>query len=902
MAKDNISNNRRDGQNTGPRKTNISRGKPNGINGDNKNKTNSKRRKSKKSKDKSQNKKGKKILKYSLISILLLLLSASVVGLGYIFAIIKTVPEIDLEKIKHGNQPSSFYSKDEKYIDTLNVADNTKTTLQSNEIPQNLKNAIVSIEDERFYEHSGIDVKRLGGAVLYDVKYYLTGKGGLQGASTLTQQLIKNTMLTNEQKIERKVKEIYLAMQLENHMTKDEILTAYLNNFPVGGISYGAQAGAKYYFNKNAKDLNLIECAYLAGVTQATNTYNAYISENVQNPKRYIDRTKTVLMKMREHDYINEETYQKALKDLDNGKLKFERAHIDYRLKYEWALDPALDQVKKDLKSKYKYTDEEVNNIISTAGLKIFTTIDTQLQDNVQKILDNYSNFNMYGADTKNKDGVPNLQAAATVIDYRTGEVRAIVGGRGNQGAKSTNRAYNALRSVGSSIKPLTSYGPAIDQKVLTAASVIDDSQNENIKKIYGGELKNSPNSYKGLLSLRESLKYSSNIGSVLTANSVGAKTGINYGEKVGLKFNDKSKGLSAVGLGQFNNGSNDIDGGNTFVMASAYGIFGNGGVYIEPKLYSKVLDRDGNVILEAKKEKTNVLSPQAAYILYDMLKGPITYNASYAKFGSMPVAGKTGTTDSNKDYWFAGLTPHYSAAVWVGYDNQRQINGGGSGQTAASLWGKIMNIANAGLSTTDINMPSGIVKTSVCMDSGKLPTSLCKRDPRGNRIRTEMFISGTQPTGYCETHVEAEVNSKNNLLANENTPPNLRVMKVFIKKDYPNANTADSKYVLPTSYDNSKYEEPKEEDTNEKLEDENNEVTPPSSENVTEGDSGTSEGGTDNKPSGDTTPPTNNTPPVNNGTPPTNNTPPANNAAPPTNAQSNNSNRAKPNKFDIAA
>ncbi|WP_297635807.1 transglycosylase domain-containing protein [uncultured Clostridium sp.] len=816
MAKDNISKNKNPRPNSSKSKTAQT------IKRTDSNKDILKGAKKQKKSNKSK-KSNKKILKYSLLGLLLLFLSVCVVSLGYVFAVIKTSPELNIEKIKNGNDPAEYFDYKNKSLGRVVSGETQRFPLDSKEIPENLKNAIVAIEDERFYSHSGIDIKRIGGAIVYDVKSIITGSGGMQGASTLTQQLIKNSMLTNEKKIDRKIKEMYLALQLEKAISKDEILTAYLNNFPVGGTSYGAQAGANYYFNgKSAKDLTLIEAAYLAGVTQSTHYYNAYVQGD---PKVYIDRTKTVLMKMKEHNFITEAQYTKALKDLDSGKLVFKRKETTHDIKYEAALDATLSQVKRDLKAKYKSTDEEVDNLIAKGGLEIHTTIDTALQDSAQKILDDYSNFNIGRTDTKDKFGTPELQASAVIEDYKTGEVRALIGGRGKQPAKSTNRAYSAMRAVGSAVKPLTSYGPAIDQKVATAATVIDDAQTKAIDSIYpikGSSLKNSPGTYRGLIPLRESLKYSSNIGSALTANMAGIDTGVKYGEKFGLKFNDSSKNLPTLGLGQFQNNAadpNGPDGGNPFTVASAYGAFGNNGMIIEPTLYSKVLDRDGNIILEPNKEAKKVLSPQAAYILYDMLKGPISYNGSYAKFSDMPVAGKTGTTtgrqNGSKDYWFAGLTPHYSGAVWVGYDDQRSIVGGGSGQTAANLWGKIMKIANVGLSTTNIQMPSGITKVSVCADSGKLPTDLCRRDPRGNRSYTEMFISGTQPSGYCETHVEADVNSSNNLLATGSTHPSLIVKKVFIKKAYPYSNALDSKYVLPTKKDTSVYVEPeKEEET----------------------------------------------------------------------------------------
>lgn len=789
----------------------------------------SKSNSSKKSSSK-KSKKSKKIFKWTILSIVFAFLAIAVIGVGYIVAVVKNTPPIDINEVVNVDQTLAAYDDNDKFIASLHGKEDYQK-VSSEEIPKNLKNAIVAIEDERFYEHNGVDVRRILGALANDAVYLVTRKGGLQGASTLTQQLVKNTILTNKQTAERKISEIYLALELEKMLSKDEILTAYLNHFPVGGIAYGAKAGASMYFSKDVSDLNLIECAYLAGVTQAPTAYSGYNPNNQKDPSPYIKRTKSVLSKMLEHNYITKAEYDKAIKDLDNGKLKFKRTKTDYRLPYEDFIYATVDQVKKDLKAKYKYSDEQVENLVSTGGLKVYTTMDRRIQDSTQKILNNYSNFNIPGTDKVNESGIPLLQASATVTDYKTGKVLALVGGRGDQDAQSLNRAYGSLRPTGSSSKPLTVYGPAIDSQKLTAASVIDDAPIPKSVSSYNPT--NSPNQYYGLTTLRESLKRSSNVGATLTLLETGSDTALSYGQKFGLKYTEddiKKKEPSVLALGQFPNDPKDPDGGNTYLMSSAIGTFGNGGVYVKPRLYTKVIDNNGNVLLDNEIQEEKILSKQAAYIVYDMLKGPIQYNAQRAQFGSMPVAGKTGTTSYNKDYWFAGLTPNLSAAVWVGYDKNNSIKGGGSGTTASNLWGKIMKVANEGLSTKDIEKPDGIVEVAVCKDSGKLPTDLCKNDPRGNRIYTEMFIEGTEPKQPCETHVAASVNTLNGKLATSSTPSGLVAQRIFIKKLYPNSKTEDYKYVYPTSSDDmtsmpntNKNDDKKKDDDKNKKEDEVN-------------------------------------------------------------------------------
>lgn len=771
---------------------------------DNAKKTNSTPRKRKPTKQK----KAKKIFKGIGFGLLFCFLAIFVVGAGYAFAIIKTTPPLNVEAVLSLNQPSSLYDSNGDFMDNLHT-DEERYVIDSNKIPTNLKNAFVSIEDERFYKHKGVDIQRILGAAYLDVKKIISKQKGLHGASTLTQQLLKNTILTNDVSIERKIKEAYLSVTLEDKLTKDQILTAYLNTIPLGGHVYGVEAASLLYFSKNTSDLSLIECAYLAGITQAPSYYSAYNENNVKDPTPYINRTLTVLGMMNKLQYITTDEYNKAVNDVKNGGLVFKSSKKDYRLNYEWFVYPAVSQVKEDLKEKYNYTDEEASKLMVNGGLKIYTTMNRPLQDFTQATLDDYKNLGIGNGEAYDKDGVPLLQASATIMDYKTGNVIAMVGGRGKQQPQSTNRAYKDLKPIGSSTKPLTVYGPGINEKIITAATTIDDAPiPEEIGKKYPGSdgpynPLNSPNEYSGLITARESLTHSKNTGAVITEDKIGLKTGISYGEKLGLKYNSASKtSIAALALGQFNNDPNDRDGGNTYILSGAFGAFGNNGIYTKPILYTKVIDATGKTILDNTTPKqTKVFSPQAAYILYDMLKGPVTeYNATGAKWGDMPVAGKTGTTTNSTDLWFAGLSPYLSGSVWVGYDKPKKLIGSSSG--CATIWGKLMAKAHEGLEVKDIEEPSGIVKVNVCKDSGLLPSSLCSQDSRGNRVITELFIEGTEPTTTCDTHVVANVNIFNNKLATPTTPSILTKSGVFIRKEYPNSATADYSRVLPSAYD----------------------------------------------------------------------------------------------------
>jgi penicillin-binding protein 1A len=508
---------------------------------------------------------------------------------------------------------------------------------------------------------------------------------------------------------------------------------------------------------------------------------------------------------MRKNQYINDAEYTKAVADVKNGSLVFKSSKKDYRLNYEWFVYPTVSQVKEDLKEKYKYTDEEASKLMVNGGLKIYTTMNKTLQDFTQATLDNYSNLGISNGEKYDNDGVPLLQASATIMDYRTGHVVAMVGGRGKQSPQSTNRAYNDLRPIGSSTKPLTVYGPGIDQKIITAATSIDDAplpENKLDNGKYFNPL-NSPNDYLGLITAREALTHSKNTASVITEDKIGLKTGISYGEKLGLKYNSASKSsYAALALGQFNNSPTDRDGGNSYILAGAFGTFGNNGTYTKPVLYTKVVDATGKTILDNTKPKQNkVFSPQAAYILYDMLKGPVNeYNATGAKWSSMPAAGKTGTTSNSTDLWFAGLSPYLSGSVWIGYDKPEKLLGSSSG--CAVIWGKLMAKAHEGLAVKDITAPSGLVRVDVCKDSGLLPSDLCSQDSRGDRIINELFIEGTEPKTTCTTHVIANVSRFSNKLVPPETSPLLSKSVVFIKKDHPNPVTADYAFVLPSTYD----------------------------------------------------------------------------------------------------
>ncbi|WP_426349217.1 transglycosylase domain-containing protein [Alloiococcus sp. CFN-8] len=763
----------------------------------------------KKKKKKKTNKVGK-IFKIISLTILFLVLTAGIGGGAYIYAVIQGAPEINVQDILDLDQVSMVYDDKGEYMDNV-PTEFRRYSVSIDNIPKQLQDAFISIEDERFESHNGIDPRRIAGAIYTDVIKILKGERGFHGASTITQQLLKNTILSNEVRLSRKVTEIYLAIQLEDKLTKNQILEAYLNTIPIGGPTFGVEAAAEYYFNKSISELTLAESAYLAGATQDPTGYNAFMDSNIQDPSRYINRTKTVLGKMLELQKISNEDYNNAIAEIDAGNLQATfaetiqiRQSAKNKLNFEWFTRPVIDQVKKALIDRYKYTEAEATNLLNNGGLKIYSTMNRELQNHTQDVINNDPSFNSVPGTDEN--GILKLQASAVVMDYKTGQVKAMVGGRGDQPALSYNRAYDEhyRRAPGSTLKPISVYAPAIDSNTATAGTVIEDSPLVgDLLKEYKEPVRNSPNVYSGYINMRDAVRRSVNVYAVKLVSQM-RTISTDYTEAFGIDVS-RDKGLLApLGLGQLTKGT------TTFEMATAYGAFGNNGLKTDPVLFTRVEDKNGNVILESSINQKQVIKPETAFIVYDLLKGPLSYTATNVNLRPMPAGGKTGTSSKTRDLWFSGLTPHYSASVWVGkdkYDGENDtLEGLYSSNKSASVWSKIMKKANEGLPTTDITMPSGIVRASVCSVSGHLPTELCKKGHAGKTaVVTDYFIKGTVPTTLCDIHVEEEVNSENNKLANENTPEALRVKKVFIKRDYkPSVKLSDEQYVVPTEKDDT--------------------------------------------------------------------------------------------------
>ncbi|AIS51466.1 penicillin-binding protein 1A [Thermoanaerobacter kivui] len=759
------------------------------------NKANLKRSERRKHKEKSKNKSTvRSILKFIIYAVIILIFAGIGAIGGKVLAIIKNTPPISQEALTSQNQSSIVYANDSngqwKRVAILHGADN-RLWVPIEKIPKDLQNAFVAIEDQRFYRNNlGIDPKRIIGALIADIK---AGGKPVQGASTITQQLVKNTMLSSEKTLSRKIQEAVLAWRLEQKYSKQQILEAYLNTIYLGGPNvnaYGVQAAALAYFGKDVSQLNLAECAMIAGITNNPSLYSPYANLEAATERQHL-----VLKEMLEQGYITKEQYDKAIAE----KLVFKKTNFT-TYDHKYFIDQVINDVADALSKKLNISHDEAINKIYNGGLRIYSTMDLRIQSYIEEA---FKNPKLFPVNSKIKD---EAQGAMVVMDWKTGEVKGLVGGRDTSNiVRGFNRATQAYRQPGSSIKPLTVYAPALESG-LTAATVVDD-----VPTTFGNWTPHNYESstYRGLVTLREALTHSLNIPAVKVVDRIGIATSANYGKKFGLDITKNDMYLPALALGGLYKGVTPLQ------EAAAYGAIANGGVYTTPITFTKITDSEGNLILENKPLRHVVLSEQNAYILTSIMEDVVKYGTgTRARLPNMPVAGKTGTTDNYSNAWFTGFTPYYVATVWMGYDNnsmtlrddRRGVVVGGS--FPAEMWKTVMLQIHKDLPYKDFVRPPGIISVTVCKDSGELPTDLCHLDPRGDRTYAEIFAQGTQPTTYCTVHVTAKINFQNGKLATALTPPELVKDAVFIdppgRTPAQNAVARDGKYVVPTQYDDT--------------------------------------------------------------------------------------------------
>ena len=699
-------------------------------------------------KKKAKKKRGKeRFLKMFLTVMLVGIITVSLVAgsfLVYAFTMIDGTMDVDLNDLEL-NFTTAIYVEDKEKgewveyqrlhgefnriwvpYDAKAAKDKENTTYDG--IPQKLVDAFIAIEDKRFHTHYGVDWKRTFGAVINE---FIPIYSSRQGGSTITQQLVKNLSNDREQSASRKVREIMRARYLENNYSKDTIIECYLNTIPMGHGTYGVEVAANYYFDKSVHELTLLECASLAAITKGPSIYDP--ENNVENNK---DRRETVLDFMLEQGYINKDEHDAALKE--ELTVIASREQLNESEVNNYFVDALIVKVTNDLMNKYGWDQAHAIENFYSGGYKIYATIDPKIQETVDEV---FANSEAYGL--KGKDG-NQLQGAFTVMDYR-GRVRGLAGGIGektvNLGMTGFNRATDALRQPGSTMKPIAAYAPAIENGIIHYSSILNDTAtNYN-----GWTPKNWYNSYWGGVTTQYALERSINTVPVYLVNKMTPQASFEFlTQKLGITtLNKNDIDLSPLGMGGTNGGI------TTMESAAAYAIFGNGGRYYTPTLYYAVYDQRNEVVLSNEDIKPVVaISEDTATVMNKLLQG-VVYGSNGTGRGAagyikdMKIFAKTGTSNNSNDLWFVGGTPYYVASCWCGYDAQQTIS---DSAIAQKMWGAVMSKIHTGLTAKDYEISSYAVDRFYCTETGLLATDACPSKSVG------WYTKGNVPS-VCKNH-----------------------------------------------------------------------------------------------------------------------------------------------------
>ncbi len=759
-------------------------------------------------------------------------------GIGVFKGIIDTAPSIENIDVTPTGFSTFVYDLEGNQIGKLIAQDSNRIPVAKDMIPENLAHAFVAIEDERFYEHNGIDIKGIIRAAYVGIS---NGFHFTEGASTITQQLLKNNVFTNwtkedgfMDKIKRKIQEQYLAIELTKTMSKDDVLVNYMNTINLGQNTLGVQAASLRYFNKSVNTLTLSECAVIAGITQNPSKFNP-----ISHPDNNAQRREKVLNNMLEQGYITQAEFDEAMADDVYSRIQIVNAEVEEDTVNTYFVDALTDDIMEDLMATGNYTETQAYTLLYSGGLKIYATQDPHVQEICDEAFSNEENYpegtrwqlsyelttqdsngnfknystEMYRQYFKEMDSSFNLlyssqetaydaieqykaavmepgdevygenitltpqpQVSIVVEDQSTGYVVAMVGGRGQKEASRTlNRATDSKRQPGSTFKIVAVYAPALDSAGLTLATVMNDApfnyaNGRPVNNWWGSE-------YRGLNSLRTAIAQSMNIIAVKTLTQITPQLGFDYLKNFGFTtlvereeitvggkvqvFSDIQQSLALGGI---------TKGVTNEELTAAYAAIANGGTYIKPKLYTKVLDHDGNVILDnTAPQSRQVIKETTAWLLTDAMVDVVTSGTGASvNFGNMAIAGKTGTTSDYNDVWFSGYTPYYTASVWTGYDNNAKLQkGNGERNLAKKLWRAVMSKVHEDLPSQSFQVPSGIVTATVCSQSGKLPIpGLCD-----GTLKTEYFAEGTVPTESCDVHYQGMVCPYSNLPACDTCP-----------------------------------------------------------------------------------------------------------------------------------
>ncbi len=767
-------------------------------------------------------------IKAFLICLLAIGVAGMCAGIGVVKGVIDNAPDIDSDSVIPRGYKSVMVDAEGNQMAELVAAGSNRIWVDIEDIPRHVLDAFVAIEDERFYEHNGIDLK---GMIRAGVRGVASGFKKTEGASTITQQLLKNSVFdfmsesTLAEKVERKLQEQYLAIELEKNMTKDEILEAYLNTINLGQNALGIQAAANRYFNKDVKDLTISEAAVIAGTTKSPTGYNP-----ISNQEKNKGRRDLVLQYMLDQEYISESEYEEAMADDVYARIQTTNQVKSSAEVFSYYVDAAIEQVINDLQEVKGYTSQQAYNLVYMGGLTIETAQDPTIQSIMDEEMSNEENYppnvrigldyaltvvkpdgeqenyskemmeeyfkeNEYSGfellfDTK-EDAQAHIDAykaslveegdtvyeraemtiqpqiSMVVMDQYTGYVKGIVGGRGEKTANLTlNRAVDTVRQPGSTFKPVSTYAPALDSAGMTLATTQFDApynyQDGRPVRNWNGE------AYRGWTALRKGIEQSMNIVAVKTLTDITPALGITYLENMGITtlqketVNKNNDYVQSLALGGITHGVTNLE------LTGAYATIANGGVYTKPVFYTRILDHDKNVLIDNTVSYTRtVLKDSTAWLLTSAMKDVVNQGTGGAvRFSGMTIAGKTGTTSKNNDVWFVGYTPYYTAGIWAGFDNNHKL---GKGETSYHkvIWKNVMSRIHENLENKDFPKPDSVRSAAVCSASGKLPIpGICD-----GMVRSEYFAVGTEPTEYCNVHVTGEACVESGGLATDACP-----------------------------------------------------------------------------------------------------------------------------------
>ncbi|MDE7247092.1 MAG: transglycosylase domain-containing protein [Lachnospiraceae bacterium] len=752
-------------------------------------------------------------------------------GIGAFRGVLASAPDIGNIDVTPSGFSTFVYNIEGKQIQKLVSNDSNRIPVTIDMVPQDMKDAFVAIEDSRFYDHNGIDIKGIIRAGVIGIQ----NRHFSEGASTITQQLLKNNVFTDwtsedslADKFKRKFQEQYLALELEKVMDKDTILINYMNTINLGQNTLGVEAASRRYFNKSVSDLNLSECAVIAGITQNPSRFNP-----ITHPDKNAERREKVLKDMRDQGYISDEEYEEALADDVYSRIQIADSENEDTSVNTYFVDALVDDVMEDLINA-GYNETQAFTLLYSGGLKIYSTQDPKIQSicdnafadesnfpantkwylNYELTIDRangdrenvstemfrsywkenrspnynliytsqeeaYQDIEAYKADVmgpgdevygENVSLTPQPQVSLVVEDQSTGCIVAMVGGRGAKtGSRTLNRATDTVRQPGSTFKVVSTYAPALDSAGLTLATVMNDAPfnyigGRPVANWYGEQ-------YRGLSSLRDGIRDSMNIVTVKTLTQITPQLGFDYLKSFGFTTLVEREEINGeiysdiqqtTALGGITNGVTNEE------LNAAYACIANNGTYIKPKLYTKVLDHDGNIILDnTMPQSKQVIKETTAFLLTDAMVDVVTSGTGGSvNFGNMAIAGKTGTTSDYNDVWFAGYTPYYTATTWAGFDNNVKLSGDEK-NLAKKMWRVVMSQIHEDLPSESFSVPSGIVTATVCSRSGKLPIGgLCD-----GTLRTEYFAEGTTPSETCDVHYAGQICQYSNLPAREFCP-----------------------------------------------------------------------------------------------------------------------------------